>query len=64
MAPTDREFDEFLRRLRQIEEKVDELREEVAVRRGIDSVLRWMAGGGGLVGLFGAIITFWKSGPP
>lgn len=64
MAPTDREFDEFLRRLRQIEEKVDELREEVAVRRGIDSVLRWMAGGGGLVGLFGAIITFWKGGPP
>lgn len=59
MAPTDREMDQVLTRLGAIEDSLGKLREEMAVRRGVDAVLRWMAGGGGLVGLFGGIAILW-----
>ena len=59
MAPTDGEFERMAKRLERIETKVDELREEMAVRRGVDSVLRWMAGGGGIVGVLGGLVALW-----
>ncbi len=59
MPVTDREFDSVTKRLETIEEKLDALRSEMAVRRGVDAVLRWMAGGGGLVGLGSAIAVLW-----
>lgn len=59
MAPTDDRLNDLAKRLDRIEGKVDDLRDEMAVRRGVDSVLRWMAGGGGLLGLFAGLVALW-----
>lgn len=62
MPVTDREFNALIDRLDRIEGKVDALTQAEAKRAGVETVLRWFAGSGGLLawvgGLAAVVSTF------
>jgi hypothetical protein len=55
MPVTDREFEGLTDRLDRIESKLDELAKQEAKRAGVEAVLRWFAGSGGLLAWIGAL---------
>lgn len=55
MPVTDREFQALIDRLDRIEGKVDALTQKEATRSGVETVLRWFAGSGGLIAWIGGL---------
>ncbi len=53
--PTDREFQRVIDQLDDIQKKVDSLVEREATRRGVEAVLRWFVGSGGVVAWIGGL---------
>lgn len=62
MPPADRDYDRLMSEILALREDVAEIKVELAERRGVERVLRWAAGSGGLMGLIGgavALLTAW-----
>jgi hypothetical protein len=47
--------------IRGLRADVSEIKQELAERRGVERVLRWAAGSGGLVGLVGGFVAFFSA---
>lgn len=58
--PTDREFERVLKKLDELDGKLDRLAEENAKRAGAEAAVKW-ALGGGIAGIIALIGTIWQT---